>query len=88
MCRKGPLRPIEGHLRPTEGHQAWVPQTDIRLYQVDREYSQANINIEHRAVRPTKGLFKPTPDHPTGADPGKLQGEGHESRWCPYLYPK
>ena len=25
---------------------------------------------------------------PTGADPGKLQGEGHESKWCPYLYPK
>ena len=23
-----------------------------------------------------------------GADPGKLQGEGHESKWCPYLYPK
>ena len=19
----------------------------------------------------------------TGADPGKLQGEGHESKWCP-----
>ena len=25
---------------------------------------------------------------PPGADPGKLQGEGHESKWCPYLYPK
>ena len=24
----------------------------------------------------------------SGADPGKLQGEGHESKWGPYLYPK
>ena len=23
-----------------------------------------------------------------GADAEKLQGEGHESQWCPYLYPK
>ena len=23
-----------------------------------------------------------------GADPEKLQGQGHESQWCPYLYPK
>ena len=27
--------------------------------------------------------------HPvTGADPGKLQGEGHESKWCPLPIPK
>ena len=24
----------------------------------------------------------------TGADPGKLQGEGHESKWCPLPIPK
>ena len=23
-----------------------------------------------------------------GADPGKLQGEGHESKWCPLPIPK
>ena len=27
-------------------------------------------------------------DLDAGADPEKLQGEGHESQWCPYLYPK
>ena len=30
----------------------------------------------------------PVDDVMSGADPGKLQGEGHESKWCPYLYPK
>ena len=24
----------------------------------------------------------------SGVDPEKLQGEGHESQWCRYLYPK
>ena len=48
-------------------------------------YSQLHTELVLAAMRVHAGTDD---DFEAGADPGKLQGKGHESKWCTLPIPK